>query len=89
MSQISEEVASEPPVGQVRIVYLGPLAPHWEVQGIYGDRRSLEDFRQRALARLQLLGPHDPQFRRNRERVARDAERERLILDWDFGEDLG
>ncbi len=41
--------------------------------------------RQRALARLQLLPPHDPQFRRNRERVARDAERERLILEWDLG----
>ncbi len=41
--------------------------------------------RQRALARPQLLPPHDPQFRRNRERVARDAERERLILEWDLG----
>jgi hypothetical protein len=37
------------------------------------------------MARLQLLPPHDPQFRRNRERVARDAERERLELDWDLG----
>ena len=27
---------------------------------------------------------HDPQFRRNRERVARDAEREHLILEWDL-----
>ena len=26
-----------------------------------------------------------PQFRRNRERVARDAERERLILEGDLG----
>ena len=32
-----------------------------------------------------LLPPHDPQFRRNRERVVRDAEREHLILDWDLG----
>ena len=45
----------------------------------------VDDFRQRALARLQLLPPHDPQFRRNRERVMRDAERENLILDWDLG----
>ena len=37
------------------------------------------------LARLVLLPPHDPQFRRNRERVVRDAERENLILDWDLG----
>ena len=48
-------------------------------------RRTIDEFRQRALARLQLLPPHDPQFRRNRERVVRDAEREHLILDWDLG----
>jgi hypothetical protein len=41
--------------------------------------------RQRARPRLQLLPPHDPQFRRNRERVTRDAEREHLLLDWDLG----
>jgi hypothetical protein len=77
----------QPPQGHVRIVYLGPLAPHWEVQGVFGDRSAIDEFRQRALARLQLLPPHDPQFRRNRERVARDAEREALILDWDLGTD--
>ena len=75
------------PQGHVRIEYLGPLAPHWEVQGVFGDRGVIDEFRQRALARLQLLPPHDPQFRRNRERVARDAEREALILDWDLGGD--
>jgi hypothetical protein len=37
------------------------------------------------MARLLLLPPHDPQFRRNRERVVRDAEREGLILEWDLG----
>jgi hypothetical protein len=76
-----------PPQGHVRIVYLGPLAPHWEVQSIFGDRSVIDEFRQRALARLQLLPPHDPQFRRNRERVARDAEREALILDWELGDE--
>jgi hypothetical protein len=76
-----------PPQGHVRIVYLGPLAPHWDVQSVFGDRSVIDEFRQRALARLQLLPPHDPQFRRNRERVARDAEREALILDWDLGEE--
>jgi hypothetical protein len=45
----------------------------------------VDEFRQRALARLLLLPPHDPQFRRNRERVVRDAEREGLLLDWDLG----
>jgi hypothetical protein len=32
-----------------------------------------------------LLPPHDPQVRRNRERVVRDAERENLELEWDLG----
>jgi hypothetical protein len=73
------------PQGHVKVVYLGPVAPHWEVHGVFGDGRLIDEFRQRPRARLQLLPPHDPQFRRNRERVARDAERERLILEWDLG----
>ncbi|MGH9065551.1 MAG: hypothetical protein ACRDZQ_10105 [Acidimicrobiales bacterium] len=86
MSVSSEELEQpQPPRGHVRITYLGPVAPHWDVQSIFGDRGLLEEFRQRALARLVLLPPHDPQFRRNRERVARDAERENLILEWDLG----
>jgi len=86
MSQAPEELeAPRPPQGHVRIVYLGPVAPHWEVQSEFRDRSVIEEFRQRALARLLLLPPHDPQFRRNRERVARDAEREALILEWDLG----
>jgi hypothetical protein len=88
MVRTPEEIEqSLPPQGHVRIVYLGPLAPHWEVQSIFGDRSVIDEFRQRALARLQLLPPHDPQFRRNRERVARDAEREALILDWKLGDE--
>src|SRR5580700_2203839 len=79
------EVAPEPPRGHVRVVYLGPVAPHWEVESEFGDRQAIEAFRERALARLMLLPPHDPQFRRNRERVVRDAEREAIILDWDLG----
>jgi hypothetical protein len=74
-----------PPRGHVRVVYLGPVAPHWRVDSDFGDRTVIEEFRQRAMARLLLLPPHDPQFRRNRERVVRDAERENLILDWDLG----
>ena len=70
------------------MLYLGPVAPHWDVVGVFGDRNVIEEFRQRALARLQLLPPHDPQFRRNRERVVRDAEREYLILEWDIDEDV-
>ena len=86
LPQPSEEPEEpQPPRGHVRVVYLGPVAPHWEVQSEFGERNLIEEFRQRALARLLLLPPHDPQFRRNRERVVRDAERENLILDWDLG----
>jgi hypothetical protein len=80
-----QEQPPEPPRGHVRMVYLGPVAPHWEVESEFGDRILIEEFRQRALARLVLLPPHDPQFRRNRERIVRDAERENLILEWDLG----
>lgn len=83
--ETEEEVAPEPPVGHVRIVYLGPVAPHWDLQSDFGDRNLIEEFRARVMARLLLLPPHDPQFRRNRERVARDAERENLTLEWDLG----
>ena len=75
----------EPPKGHVRVIYLGPVAPHWEVRGISGDREVIDGFRDRVMARLLLLPAHDPQFRRNRERVVRDAEREHLILEWDLG----
>ena len=80
-----ESIEQVPPVGHVRVVYLGPVAPHWEVQAVEGDPEVTDAFRDRALARLVLLPPHDPQFRRNRERVVRDAERENLTLDWDLG----
>ena len=86
MSSVTEETeVREPPRGHVRIVYLGPVAPHWQVEAVFGDRQMVEQFRERALARLLLLPPHDPQFRRNRERVIRDAERENILLDWDLG----
>ena len=84
MSDIANEEAQQPR-GHVRIVYLGPVAPHWEVQSDYGDPATVEEFRQRIQARLALLPPHDPQFRRNRERVVRDAERELFELEWDLG----
>jgi hypothetical protein len=73
------------PIGHVRVVYLGPVAPHWEVQSDFGPTDVIDQFRERVQARLVLLPPHDPQFRRNRERVVRDAERENLALEWDLG----
>lgn len=88
-STASDELAPEelPPQGHVKVVYLGPVAPHWEVHDVMGDRALIDAFRQRVTARLQLLPPHDPQFHRNRARVDRDAERERLVIEWDLGFD--
>jgi len=78
-------VLNEPPRGHARIVYLGPVSPHWEVYSDYGDQNLLEEFRARVLARLVLLPRNDPQFRRNQERVNRDAERERISVEWEIG----
>ena len=84
MSDVATE-PQEPPVADATIVYLGPVAPHWEIRSTFGERSVVQDFERRVLARLVLLPPHDPQFRRNRERVARDAERENILLSWDLG----
>ncbi len=73
------------PRAHARIVYHGPVAPHWEVYGDWGDRQLLDEFRARVLARLVLLPRDDPQFRRNRERIVRDAERELISIEWDLG----
>jgi hypothetical protein len=83
----SDELQEIPPQGHVKVVYMGPVAPHWDVVRVFGDQSVIREFAQRVDARLQLLPPHDPQFRRNRERVTRDAEREHLILEWDLGYD--
>lgn len=77
--------STEPPRAHVRIVYLGSVAPHWDVIFDYGDRTLLEEFRTRIEARLLLLPRDDPQFRRNRERIMRDAERENIAVGWELG----
>ena len=82
---MADAVSTEPPRAHVRIVYLGPVSPHWEVYGDYGDRALVDEFRMRILARLVLLPRDDPQFRRNRERIVRDAEREAISIEWDLG----
>lgn len=74
------------PRAHARIVFLGPVSPHWEVYGEWGDRTVLEEFRARVLARLVLLPRDDPQFRRNASRIVRDAEREAITLEWDLGD---
>lgn len=83
MSDPGVEAPQEPPVASVTVVYLGPVAPHWDLRSDFGERNVVESFRDRMQARLTLLPPHDPQFKRNRERVKRDAERENIILGWD------
>jgi hypothetical protein len=87
MTTVEPTDPDAPPVAHVTIVYLGPVAPHWEMRIHYGDQKFLDDFWTRVNARLLLLPKHDPQFRRNRERVNRDAERELIVCDWDLGED--
>ncbi len=87
MSQVNTEGAEDQvePIGQARIVYLGPVEPHWDIQAVWGDQEAIDAFRERINARLVLLPPHDPQFRRNRERVNRDGEREAILVEWDLG----
>ena len=76
---------TEPPRAHARVVYLGPVAPHWEVESEFGDRTLVEEFRARVLARLVLLNREDPQFRSNREPVKRHAAREAILLEWELG----
>lgn len=85
MSDVDPVAPAEPPRAHARMVYVGPVSPHWEIQSDFGDSRIIEEFRARVMARLVLLPAHDPQFRRNRERVNRDAERENILLEWDLG----
>jgi hypothetical protein len=85
MSMSTPPTEVVPPRAHARIVYLGPVSPHWEVYSDFGDRSVVEEFRARVLARLVLLPAGDPQFRRNRERIVRDAEREGIALEWDLG----
>ena len=85
MSDIETLEEEVPPVAGAKVVYLGPVAPHWEVQCTYGEQAVVDAFAVRTGARLLLLPAHDPQFRRNSESVARDAEREHIELEWDLG----
>lgn len=76
-------VHDEPPRAGVTILYLGPVAPHWDLRPDFGDRAIIDAFWDRIQARLMLLPPHDPQFRRNRERVKKDGARENITVAWD------
>ncbi len=65
-----------------RIIYLGPTHPHWDVEFLEGEQGVVDEFRFRVMARLLLIPRHDPQFRRNRDRVTADAEREGIAVHW-------
>ncbi len=52
---MTDIATTEPPRAHARIVYHGPVSPHWEVYSDYGDRTVVEEFRARVLARLVLL----------------------------------
>jgi len=86
-AELDDEGQPIPPTAHVKIVYLGPTSPHWDFRSDFGDSAFVESFKLRVQARLLLLPPHDPQFRRNRERVNRDAERSNILLEWDLGYD--
>ena len=85
-NQLSDrDVAIISQVAELRLMSaLQIKAIHFPVSG-HDNEPAASRACQRVLARLVLLPPHDPQFRRNRERVVRDAERENLSLEWDLG----
>ncbi|MEZ5342722.1 MAG: hypothetical protein R2706_15140 [Acidimicrobiales bacterium] len=87
MSEVGMYEDAEPVAGAI-LIYLGPVAPHWEIRATWGDVAVVDAFRSRVNARLLLLPKHDPQFRRNRERVNRDGERELIKVEWDLGDDM-
>jgi hypothetical protein len=62
------------------MVYLGPVAPHWEVQSDFGDSQMVDDFCGPWPG--CCCSPHDPQFKEPEQTA---AERENVLLDWDLG----
>ena len=49
---------AEPPRGHVRMVYLGPVAPHWEVESEFGDRGVIEEFPPAGAGAPRALAAH-------------------------------
>ena len=45
--EVVEEGEPVEPIGHVRVVYLGPVAPHWQVQSDYGPPEVIDQFRDR------------------------------------------
>jgi len=70
------------PRAHIRITYTGPVYPHWEIVGTYGEPELIEEFARRAYMRLMYVSLKDSQCRRNRERIKVDAENEGISLEW-------
>jgi len=72
------------PVGHVQVIYLGPWRPIGSAE--WSSARRADSGVRRPRGRpVALLAAPRPQFRRNRERVNRDAERENLLVEWNLG----
>jgi len=56
------------PVGHVQVIYLGPVAPHWECRMVFGDEEQIRRSSTAWTPGCASCRPR-PQFRRNRERV--------------------
>jgi uncharacterized protein YhaN len=50
---ITEPANTEPPRAHVKMVYLGPVAPHWEVRSSFGDASAVDEFRGAHAERLE------------------------------------
>ena len=61
MSQVIIEGDAEEvePIGQVRIVYLGPVEPHWDLQGVWGERVNRDGEREHLLVEWDLGFPEE------------------------------
>lgn len=77
-----EEQEELEPQGTVRVTFTGPVIPHWRYEFVEGNRDVIQDLVRRANTVIGLLPPGDPQFRRNQNRVQRDADREAVTIEW-------
>ena len=47
------------PRAHIRITYTGPVYPHWEIVGTYGEPELIEEFARRAYMRLMYVSLKD------------------------------
>ena len=39
------DIENEPPRGHIKMVYMGPVAPHWEMRSDFGDKDLIDGLR--------------------------------------------